>query len=837
MAAMTLETLRVAIRAETSKYKADLKQAEATTVSSANRMKSALDAVKTALGAVGIVTGAVMAIRKLVDLGRESLELASDLEEVQNVVDVTFGSMSQQIDDFASDAITQFGLSRTAAARYASTMGAMLKSMGINGQELTDMSTELAGLAGDLASFYNIDADTAFQKLRAGITGEIEPLRQLGINLSAANLEQFRLSQGIDTAYNAMTEAEKAVLRYNYILSQTADAQGDFSRTSDGWANQVRIMREQINAIKAEIGSGLMEIMLPIVQSINWLLSKVIAGLQTLRRFFGRPAGSKGMTTMTDATAGLTEEANAAAGAIGGIGKAATKAAKAFTTSSFDELHQLTNPNSGSSGGGGGGGGGGAFSGIIDDLEAELLATEAAGNAIDELQEKNQHFADWISKHTQSWRLTDEQVAGYNAQQQATTDAWAGVGRGLKNAWQNMIDAETTRARGELISQAAMGQVRQNGRKFLNGVSSFITGSNAAREGMRNFNEAAIGGWHDLAVELGILQDEAEESTDRVGGAFVGAQDKIAGAAGSIQKKLAALANDQSLKDLEKNIGGVGSKATATATAVDAAGRTITERMRAMNSDSAKPISDFVTKEGSIGTGMTNAANTVKNGANNVVASMKAMNSDGGKQADALKSTITSKLNEAASNANSSGNSIKNSIVNSVMSAKNDLSASKFADVGKNITDGLISGMGDFKGKLDQWAGQFKKRILDNFNIKSPSKWMRDEVGWYLGLGLAEGMDDSEERILATCDSIAAAMAGSLNGSIPALSAAAAGITGGGWVDHMATTIAQTFNAGNNQQNQQPIVCEVYLDRDRIASAVSKGQQANNRRYSSTAMA
>ena len=687
-------------------------------------MRTSLSAVRTALGTIGIVTGAVAAIAKLVQLGKESVELASDLQEVQNVVDTVFGNMSGEIDSFATDAITQFGLSQTAAKQFASTMGAILKSMGFRGQELSDMSTNLAGLAGDLASFYNIDAETAFQKLRAGITGEIEPLRQLGINLSQANLEQFRLSRGITTAYNAMTEQEKAMLRYQYILEATGDAQGDFSRTSGGWANQVRVMREQINAIKAEIGSGLMEILLPVVRGINWLLSQVIRGLQALRRFFSRgKGGTASMDTMTDATAALTSEANAAAGAVGGIGKAAKSAAKAFTTASFDELHQLASDAASAAGGGGGGGGG--IGGLVGDIEDEIAALNQATDKTEEGESALRH---WV----RTW---------YDAQQKLGNLVIHSIDKAVRsNKILNYgVEAEESRIRGELISQAAYATVRHNTRKFINGVKSFITGSSSAQEGLRRFNEAAVGGWHDIGVALGILSDETEDSTERVSGAFVGAQEKVTSSTYTIETLIKKLAGDPSLKTLQKNIGGVGTKASAAAAEVGEAESAISEHLRLMNMHAEKPISELTGKETGIGTGMTAAAAVVKDAATgksgSVTASLSAMNTDGGKSVTALGTTVTglgtsaknaatevkaqtvgasgsvkaflntmksdgstaveglrsaisTKFSDATKSASSSSSSIKKSVVDAVNSTKAELSAQKFTDVGQNIKNG-----------------------------------------------------------------------------------------------------------------------------------------------------
>lgn len=224
--------------------------------------------------------GAIFAADAIFDFGKESIQLGSDLAEVQNVVDVTFGESATVIDDFAKTAIKQFGLSETSAKKFSSTLGAMLKSMGnFSDKEIVEMSTSLAGLAGDMASFYNLDAQEAFDKLRAGISGETEPLKQLGINLSVANLEAFALAEGIKKSYDKMTEQEKALLRYNYILKTTTDAQGDFVRTQDSWANQTRILSESFDALKATIGQGLINVLNPIIAKINDNFMPALQGL------------------------------------------------------------------------------------------------------------------------------------------------------------------------------------------------------------------------------------------------------------------------------------------------------------------------------------------------------------------------------------------------------------------------------------------------------------------------------------------------------------------------------------------------------------------------------
>lgn len=224
---------------------------------------------------IGVAFSAGAIVKGLASVGRQSIALASDLEEVQNVVDVAFGDGAERINDWAEAAGTAFGLSELAAKRYVGTMGAMLKSMGLAEAEVAQMSTGLVGLAGDFASFYNITSDEAFAKIRAGISGETEPLKQLGINMSVANLEAYALSQGLEKVYSEMTQAEQVALRYEYLMSVTADAQGDFSRTSESLANQQRIASLAIENVGAAIGREL----LPLATSATKAFGQLATGV------------------------------------------------------------------------------------------------------------------------------------------------------------------------------------------------------------------------------------------------------------------------------------------------------------------------------------------------------------------------------------------------------------------------------------------------------------------------------------------------------------------------------------------------------------------------------
>ena len=173
-----------------------------------------------ALAGIGIAISGKAIADTIINITKRSVELASDLQEVQNVVDVTFGDGADTINKWAKGASTAFGITELSALQYTGTMGAMLKSMGLSGDAVRQMSTDLTGLAGDFASFFNITSDEAFAKIRSGISGETEPLKQLGINMSVANMEAYAMAQGIDKAYSSMTQAEQATLRYNYLLGK-----------------------------------------------------------------------------------------------------------------------------------------------------------------------------------------------------------------------------------------------------------------------------------------------------------------------------------------------------------------------------------------------------------------------------------------------------------------------------------------------------------------------------------------------------------------------------------------------------------------------------------------
>lgn len=211
----------------------------------------------------------------LLNWGKAALETASDLAEVQNVVDTVFGDGSRQIEAWSKKAGQQFGLTEFQAKKFTSTLGAMMKSSGLASNEIVTMSTDLAGLAADMASFYNLDFETAFEKIRSGISGETMPLKQLGINMSVANLEAFALAQGLEKTFSEMSQGEQTMLRYQYLMQATSDAQGDFAKTADGFANAQRRIQTALDSISAIAGTFILNTIEPLISGVARFLEKI----------------------------------------------------------------------------------------------------------------------------------------------------------------------------------------------------------------------------------------------------------------------------------------------------------------------------------------------------------------------------------------------------------------------------------------------------------------------------------------------------------------------------------------------------------------------------------
>lgn len=340
-----------------------------------------LGGLKNVLGKVGTAVAAAFAVEKVIQFGKTCVELGSELAEVQNVVDVAFGSMSDKMEQFADTAITSYGMSKLAAKKTGSNYMAMAKGMGVAEEAASDMAIGLTGLSGDVASFFNIDQEEAATKLKSVFTGETESLKEIGVVMTQANLQAYALAHGMDSNLSAMSQAQLVALRYAYVMDTLALAQGDFVRTQDSWANQTRILSMQWQEFMSIIGQALTTVLLPLVKVLNTVVAALIrmanAFNAAIQAIFGgsRKELSEGTAAtdgLADATTGLGGSAADAADAQDGLADSTAAAAKAAKKSlaSFDELNKLQAADAGS--GGSGSSGGAGSSGVAGLVESEI---------------------------------------------------------------------------------------------------------------------------------------------------------------------------------------------------------------------------------------------------------------------------------------------------------------------------------------------------------------------------------------------------------------------------------------------------------------------------------
>lgn len=371
----------------------------------------------------------------------QSITLASDLVEVQNVVNTVFGDMTAKVEQYADKSIEQFGMSELAFKQYASRFQAMGSAMGIDsgliGQansflnkstngyvalsdSMADVSLTLTQLTADMASFYNVEQSAVAEDLAAIFTGETRPLRTYGLDLTQATLSEWAMKQGLDANIQSMSQAEKTMLRYQYVLANTTAAQGDFARTANTWANQVRILQEQIKKWASVIGTGVIAAFKPFLQTLNTVMARVIDFTENVLNALGNIFGWKfeisggGITDdLADSMGDTAIDTGDAAGSAGdlsdNLGDAASNAKKLYSTVlGIDELN-INNPNTGSAGSGSGSGGGtggsgsgvtgvGTGSGLTTTISRNDAILKAYESSIDSLYELGEYIGDTLTK-------------------------------------------------------------------------------------------------------------------------------------------------------------------------------------------------------------------------------------------------------------------------------------------------------------------------------------------------------------------------------------------------------------------------------------------------------
>lgn len=381
-------------------------------------------------GAIGKFYATYWMVIRGLGLFRNAIDISSDLTEVENVVRTTFGNMEYKVNDFVQNSIQQFGMSELSVKQYASTFQAMGTAMDVGGKQIenanrflngatdgyiglsdsmSDVSLNLTKLTADMASFYDKDQSNVAKDLQSVFTGMVVPLRKYGLDLTQATLKEWAMKNGMDADIKSMTQAEKAMLRYQYVLANTTAAQGDFARTADTWANQVRILKQNFQQLGGIIGGALINAFKPFLRTLNFVMQKVISFATTVTNALGAIFGWKFEVSSGGVADDWSDAASSADDLADSTGKAADNTKKMKTNLlAIDELNVLnpddSNSGFGGSGSGAGGAGGGAGSGglvktdtIWKDFESNIKDLYQLGEYIRDALIGAMESIDWDS--------------------------------------------------------------------------------------------------------------------------------------------------------------------------------------------------------------------------------------------------------------------------------------------------------------------------------------------------------------------------------------------------------------------------------------------------------
>lgn len=278
---------------------------------------------------------------------------SSQYTEDLNLFTVSMGKYAEEAYNYAQKVSDVMGIDPAEWMRNQGVFNTIITGFGVAGDKAAFMAKNLTQLGYDLASFYNIDFESAMQKVQSGISGELEPLRRLGYDLSVARLEQERLNLGIDKSVSSMTQAEKSQLRYYAMMTQVTQVQGDMARTLENPANMLRVLRAELEQAARAVGNIFIPILtkvLPIAIAVASALQEIIAAIAALF----------GVTVKSPKWGDAIGSASAGSGAIADNMDSAAGSAKELKRylAGFDELNVLPDQNQGGSGSGAGAGGG-----------------------------------------------------------------------------------------------------------------------------------------------------------------------------------------------------------------------------------------------------------------------------------------------------------------------------------------------------------------------------------------------------------------------------------------------------------------------------------------------
>lgn len=443
-----------------------------------------IGSLKSSLKGIIGTLGLVFSLKALINFGQQAVDVASDLTEVDNVVQKAFGNMRGEMDALADSSIKNLGISRLEAYQTGSTFMAMGKSMLTSSQDAKDMALNLTKLSANMASFFNTSNKYAAIALKSIYTGETETLKQYGVVMTEVNLKQFALAQGISKSYNEMSQSERVMLRYQYVMQQLGYIGDDFIDTQDSWANQTRVLKEQWKEFLGVLGTGIITVLTPLVKSLNMIMGRMIAIAKSigsvLSNVFGIQVQSANQVSgaISD-TAGAFDDATAA---VGDYDKATKKASKTASKSlaSFDKLNNtMTSQSDGDAGAGGAGGGGGLTTPDISSGTNSVIdqANSKINTVLDGMKKRLLELVDLLKKGFKNGLGTD-----FDASIKRTQKHLASIGKQLQdiftnpnvinaaNNWANNVAYALRQLAGSMVS---IGQtIVEN---LVGGVDSFLS--------------------------------------------------------------------------------------------------------------------------------------------------------------------------------------------------------------------------------------------------------------------------------------------------------------------------------------------------------------------------
>lgn len=443
-------------------------------------MSSLKNSLKGIIGTLGLV----FSLKALINFGQQAVNVASDLTEVDNVVQKAFGNMRGEMDALADSSIKNLGISRLEAYQTGSTFMAMGKSMLTSSQDAKDMALNLTKLSANMASFFNTSNKYAAIALKSIYTGETETLKQYGVVMTEVNLKQFALAQGISKSYEEMSQSERVMLRYQYVIQQLGYIGDDFIDTQDSWANQTRVLKEQWKEFLGVLGTGIITVLTPLVKALNMIMGRMIAIAKSIGSVLSNVFGIQ-VQSANQVSGAITDTADAfddATTAVGDYDKATKKASKTASKSlaSFDKLNNtMTSQSDGDAGAGGAGGGSGITTPDISSGTDSVIdqANSKINTIFDGVKKRLLELVDLLKKGFKNGLGTD-----FDASLKRTQKHLASIGKQLQdiftnpnvinaaNKWANNVAYALGQLAGSMVS---IGQtIVEN---LVGGVDSFLS--------------------------------------------------------------------------------------------------------------------------------------------------------------------------------------------------------------------------------------------------------------------------------------------------------------------------------------------------------------------------